>query len=64
VKTGFINTPKFQFFAENYKILLEKANFDNVKTMFEESEEDSKQLWEQYAKKVKKEKGKPHIEPV
>jgi hypothetical protein len=64
VKTGFINTPKFGFFAANYKILLEKVNLDNVEAIFQESEEESKVLWGKYVTQVKKEKGKPVLEPV
>lgn len=34
VKTGFINNPKFGFFARNFKILAERVDLDSVEKVF------------------------------
>jgi hypothetical protein len=65
VKTGFINTPKFSFFARNYRVLLERLDISSVESVFSESEAESHELWEKYSEEVTKEEGsKPVVEAV
>ncbi len=64
IKTGFLNNPKFSFFAQNSDILIEKFDMDSTLQIFGDSKKRLEKVWNGYFANTKKEQGKPIHEPV